>query len=46
MANQNLKFCPRVCERGYIIEKGRLVDKDTMEAIWEDEGVIKKYLAI
>ena len=46
MADQNLKFCRRVCERGYIIEKGCIVHQDTMDAIWDDEAVIKKYLVI
>jgi branched-chain amino acid transport system ATP-binding protein len=46
LADQNLKFCRRVCERGYIIEKGRIVHEDTMEAIWGDEKVIQKYLVI
>jgi ABC-type branched-subunit amino acid transport system ATPase component len=35
-----------VCERGYIIEKGRIVHEDAMEAIWRDEKVIQKYLVI
>jgi len=46
LTDQNLKFCRRVCERGYIIEKGRIVHADTMEAIWDDEEVIQKYLVI
>jgi branched-chain amino acid transport system ATP-binding protein len=46
MADQNLKFCRRVCERGYIIEKGCIVHEDAMETIWSDEAVIKKYLAV
>ena len=46
MADQNLKFCRRVCQRGYILEKGRMVHSDTMEGIMADEEVIKKYLAI
>jgi branched-chain amino acid transport system ATP-binding protein len=46
LADQNLKFCRRVCQRGYIIEKGRIVHEDTMEAIWSDEEVIQKYLVI
>jgi branched-chain amino acid transport system ATP-binding protein len=46
MADQNLKLCRRVCERGYIIEKERIVHEDTMEAILENESVIKKYLAM
>ena len=46
LADQNLKFCRSVCERGYIIEKGRIVHADGMEAIWGNEEVIQKYLVI
>jgi branched-chain amino acid transport system ATP-binding protein len=46
LADQNLKFCRRVCERGYIIEKGRIVHADAMETIWGNEEVIHKYLVI
>ncbi len=46
LADQNLKFCRRVCERGYILEKGRVAHTGTMEAIWQDEEVIKKYLVV
>jgi branched-chain amino acid transport system ATP-binding protein len=46
MADQNLKFCRRVCRRGYILEKGCVVHTDTMEGIMADDEVIKKYLAL
>jgi len=46
MADQNLKFCRRVCTRGYILEKGRVVHSNTMEGIMADETVIRKYLAL
>ena len=46
LADQNLKFCRRVCDRGYIIEKGCVVHDDDMEAIWADEGVIQRYLVL
>ena len=46
LADQNLKFCRRVCERGYILEKGRIAHEGTMEDIWRDGEVIKKYLAV
>jgi len=46
MADQNLKFCRRVSDRGYIIEKGRIVHADTIEKIWKDEDVIRKYLVL
>ena len=46
MADQNLKFCRRVCMRGYILEKGRMVHADTMEGIMADDTVIGKYFAL
>ncbi|MBK5102571.1 MAG: ATP-binding cassette domain-containing protein, partial [Desulfobacteraceae bacterium] len=46
LADQNLKFCRQVCERGYIIERGCIVHEGTMEAIWDNEEVIKKYLVL
>ncbi len=46
LADQNLKFCRQVCHRGYIIEKGAVVHNDTMEGIWNNEEVIKKYLVL
>jgi branched-chain amino acid transport system ATP-binding protein len=46
LADQNLKFCRQVCEYGYILEKGTVVHEGTMEAIWSDEGVVKRYLAV
>ncbi|RJQ87348.1 MAG: ABC transporter ATP-binding protein [Desulfobacteraceae bacterium] len=46
MADQNLKFCRRVSVRGYILEKGRIVHSDRIASIWEDESIIKQYLAL
>jgi branched-chain amino acid transport system ATP-binding protein len=46
LADQNLKFCRRICDRGYIIEKGCVVHQGTMEGIWGDEEVIKRYLVL
>ena len=46
MADQNLKFCRRVCDRGYIIEKGCIVHAGAMAEIWSDEAVIQKYLVL
>lgn len=46
LADQNLKFCRQVCDRGYIIEKGRIVHQGGMEEIWANEDVVKKYLAL
>jgi len=46
LADQNLTFCRRVCGRGYILEKGRIVHEGTMEDIWADEEVIRRYLVV
>ena len=46
MADQNLKFCRRVCQRGYILEKGRMVYTGTLDGIMADDTVIRKYLAL
>jgi len=46
LADQNLKFCRQVCEYGYILEKGIIVHEGSMEAIWSNEEVVKRYLAV
>jgi len=46
LADQNLKFCRVVCSRGYILEKGTVRHEGTMEAIWNDEEIIRKYLVV
>jgi branched-chain amino acid transport system ATP-binding protein len=45
LADQNLKFCIEVCDRGYIIEKGTIVHDAAMGAIRRDEEAVKRYLA-
>lgn len=46
LADQNLKFCRRVSDTGYILEKGRIAHQGAMSDIWEDEEIIRKYLVI
>jgi branched-chain amino acid transport system ATP-binding protein len=46
LADQNLKFCRKVSDRGYILEKGRIVHQGTMEANWGDEELIRRYLVL
>lgn len=46
LADQNLRFCRKVCDRGYILEKGRVQLGGTMEEIWRNEEVVAKYLAV
>jgi len=46
LADQNLRFCQKVCDRGYILEKGRIEFEGAMEQIWKNEEVIAKYLVV
>ncbi len=46
MADQNLKFCREVCDRGYIIEKGSVVHEGSIESIWSNEEIVKRYLVV
>jgi len=46
LADQNLKFCRKVCGRGYILEKGMVRFEGAVDAIWNNEEVIRKYLVV
>lgn len=46
MADQSLRFCRKVADRGYIMEKGVIRYQDEIEKIWQNEEVVKKYLAV
>jgi ABC-type branched-subunit amino acid transport system ATPase component len=35
-----------VADRGYILEKGLIQFEGTMAAIWENEAILSKYLAV
>jgi branched-chain amino acid transport system ATP-binding protein len=46
LADQNLRFCRKVCDRGYVLEKGRVQHDGSMEEICRDEQIVRKYLAV
>lgn len=46
LADQNVRFCRKTADRAYIIEKGMIQYQDEMKRIWENEGVVKKYLIV
>jgi len=46
LADQNLKFCRKTSDRGYILEKGMIQYQGIMEEIWRNEEVVKKYLVV
>lgn len=46
IADQNIRFCRRIADRGYIIEKGIIRYQDEMEKIWQNQEVVRKYLVV
>jgi len=46
LADQNIKFCRKVAGRGYIMEKGLIQYEGTMDEIWQNEEMVRKYLAV
>ena len=46
LADQNLKFCRKTSDRGYILEKGMIQYQGNMEEIWQNEEIVKKYLVV
>jgi branched-chain amino acid transport system ATP-binding protein len=46
LADQNVKFCRRVADRAYILEKGVVQFEGTMAAVFENEALLSKYLAV
>jgi branched-chain amino acid transport system ATP-binding protein len=46
IADQNLRFCKKIADRGYIMDKGTIRYGDEIEKIWENQEVVKKYLIV
>lgn len=46
IADQNVKFARKVADRGYIMEKGAVQYEGTMKDLWENEAIVRKYLAV
>jgi len=46
LADQNLKFCRKTSDRGYILERGTVQYQGVMEEIWQNEEIVKKYLVV
>ena len=46
LADQNLKFCRKLADRGYIMEKGLIQHAGAMEVIWQNGEVVRQYLAL
>lgn len=46
LADQNLNFCRRLADRGYVMAKGLIQLAGTMERIWQNQEVVTQYLAV
>lgn len=46
VAAQNLKFCRRIADRGYILDRGLIYYEGSIEEIWQNEEIVRKYLAV
>jgi branched-chain amino acid transport system ATP-binding protein len=46
VADQNVKFARRIADRGYIMEKGEIRYSGSLEQLWADEDIVRKYLAV
>ncbi len=46
LADQNVKFCKRISDEAYILEKGQVKYFGTMQEIWENQELVQKYLAV
>jgi len=46
VADQNVRFCRKIADRGYIIDRGVIQYEDEMDKIWQNEEVVNKYLAV
>ena len=46
LADQNLRFCRAVCDRGYVLEKGQVKLEGAMADIARDEQAVRKFLAV
>jgi branched-chain amino acid transport system ATP-binding protein len=46
IADQNVKFARRIADRGYIMEKGHIRYSDRLDALWANEEIVRKYLAV
>ena len=46
IAEQNLHFCLGLANRAAIIDKGRVVYSDTIEALRANDDIKQRYLAV
>ncbi len=46
LADQNLTFCRKLADRGYVMEKGQIRFTGSMEGIWKNAEVLEQHLAL
>jgi len=46
LADQNIRFCRRISDRGYILDRGVIRHQGEINEIWQNKEVVRKYLAV
>ncbi len=46
LADQNLRFCQRLADRGYVLDKGTVRLGGSLQEITSDEQAVRQYLAV
>ena len=46
LADQNLRFCQRLADRGYVLDKGTVRLGGSLQEITSDEQTVRQYLAV
>ncbi len=46
LADQNVRFCRRIADRGYVLDKGMVQLEGTLEEIWANERAMREFLTV
>lgn len=46
LADQNIRFCRRISDRGYILDRGVIRHQGEINEIWQNKEVVRKYLGV
>ncbi|HWP85458.1 MAG TPA: ATP-binding cassette domain-containing protein, partial [Terriglobia bacterium] len=46
VADQNVKFARRIGSRGYVLDEGHIRFSGSLDELWSNEEVVRRYLAV
>lgn len=46
LADQNIRFCRRISDRGYILDRGVIRHQGEINEIWQNKEIVRKYLGV